>query len=109
MIWSPHQNNNVSIHNAHVFGYNNLDTNTGHGNRACGVTKFQGSNCGTGLKKKISGHADHGQAADYDATNKESKEKAAAATLLGIKVPDQAKDSSPGVVCLSPTIPVYQK
>ena len=91
MPWSPSQFNTVSVCNAFFLGYDNASTNTGHGNRACGVTKIQSSNCGAGLKKKVSWHADHGQAADYDHTDQEGKDKTAAA-LLGIKVPVQAKN-----------------
>ena len=94
MPWGPGQFNTVSIRNAEFLDYDNWRTNTGHGNRACGVTKIQSSNCGAGLKKLVSRHADHGQAADYDHTNQEGKDKAAA-TFLGIKVPDQAENSSP--------------
>ena len=79
MLWGPHQFNIVSRCNARVLGYNNPDTNTSHGNRAYGVTKIQGSNCGPGLKKKFSCHATHGQATDYDHTNQEGKDKAAVA------------------------------
>ena len=93
MPWGPGQFNTVSIRNAEFLDYDNWRTNTGHGNRACGVTKIQSSNCGAGLKKLVSRHAHHEQAADYDHTNQEGKDKAAAA-LLGINVPVQAKKSS---------------
>ena len=96
MLWGPGHFNVVSIRNAEFLEYLNWRTNTGHGNRACGVTKIQSSNCGAGLKKAISRHADHGQAADYDHTNQEGKDKAAAA-LLGIEVPAEAKKSSTGL------------
>ena len=93
MPWGPSQFNTVAIRNAFFLDYENWRTNTGHGNRACGVTKVQSSSCGAGLKKAVSRHAGHGQAADYDHTNQEGKDKAAAA-LLGIKVPVEAKKSS---------------
>ena len=93
MPWGPSQFNTVSIQNAEFLDYENWRTNTWHGNRACGVTKVQSSSCGAGLKKAVSRHAGHGQAADYDHTNQEGKDKAAAA-LLGIKVPVEAKKSS---------------
>ena len=88
MVCGPHQFNNVSIRNAHVLGYDNPDTNTntGYGNRACVVTKIQGSNCGAGLKLKMSSHAHHEIAASYDHTNQAGKDKAAAA-LMGINLP----------------------
>ena len=44
--------------------------------------------------KATSRHAGHGQVADYDHTNQEGKDKAAAAALLAIEVPIQAKKSS---------------
>ena len=53
MVCGPLHFNNVSVRNAHVLGYTNPDTNTGHGNRACGVNKIQGSSCVVRLKKQI--------------------------------------------------------
>ena len=60
MPWGLQQFNTVSVCNAHFLGYDNASSNTGHGNRTCGVTKIQSSNCGAGLKKVVSQHVDHG-------------------------------------------------
>ena len=86
LVWGYKQHNIVNKRLGHCIPYDNPETNTGHGNRACGVTKIQGSNCGAGLKLKMSGHAHHQMANDYDHTNQDGKDKAAAA-LLGIDLP----------------------
>ena len=85
-VWGYKQHNIVNKRLAYCIPYDKPETNTGHGNRACGVTKIQGSNCGAGLKLKMSGHAHHEIAAGYDHTNQAGKDKAAAA-LLGIDLP----------------------
>ena len=43
--------------------------------------------CGASLKKKLSRHAQHAQATDYNHTNQAGKDKAAAAALSGVVVP----------------------
>ena len=85
-VWGQKEFNVVAKRIAKCCQYTNWETNTGHGNRACGVTKIQSSNCGAGLKLKLSGHATHDSAAGYDHTNQEGKDMAAAA-LLNIDVP----------------------
>ena len=84
-VWGYKQHNIVNKRLAYCIPYDKPETNTGHGNRACGVTKIQGSNCGAGLKLKLSGHANHNMAASYDHTNQAGKDKAAGA-LMGVDV-----------------------
>ena len=85
MFWGYKQFNIVNKRLAYCIPYDNPETNTGHGNRACGVTKIQGSNCGAGMKLKLSGHANQNMAASYDHTNQAGKDKAAGA-LMGVDV-----------------------
>ena len=82
-VWGQKEFNVVAKRIAECCQYTNWETNTGHGNQSCGITKIQSSNCGAGLKLKLSGHAHHEIAADYDHTNQKGKDMAALA-LMGI-------------------------
>ena len=85
VVWGYKQHNTVNKRLGHCIPYDNPDTNTGHGSRACGVTKIQSSDCGAGMKLKLSGHANQNMAGSYDHTNQEGKDKAAGA-LMGVDV-----------------------
>jgi hypothetical protein len=82
--WGPKQFPKISKRLAHLLGYDNLDTNTGHSNQKAGVTIIQNTEgIGAGLKVSMCRHKGEVVTSGYNATTQLARDRASAA-LLGV-------------------------
>jgi len=85
--WGPKQFPRISKKLAHLLGYDNPETNTGHSNRKAGVTVIQNTEgIGAGLKLSMCRHKGEVVTSGYDAATQLARDRASAA-LMGVPLP----------------------
>jgi hypothetical protein len=87
--WGPKQFPKISKRLAHLLGYDNPGTNTGHSNRKAGVTVIQNTEgIGAGLKLSMCRHKGEVVTSGYDAATQLARDRASAA-LMGVPLPSK--------------------